>query len=110
MNNPDAPYLPAQSAATQQMQSPQSGKPSLTGGAGLGAGSPLPQAPGKYSEQPGSKSLTGLVEQLSEALYASNATQVQETMQELILAAQQADEVIKQLGVSQYPAPAPATK
>ena len=107
MNNPDAPYLPPQTAATQQMQQPQSGKPSFTGGAGLGAGSPLPQGPGKLSEQAGSKSLSGLVQQLSEAIQSGNQNQMQAAISELQPAAQAADEVMKQLGLPQYPAPEP---
>ena len=105
MNNPDAPYLPAQSAAQQTMQSPQSGKPSLTGGAGAGAGGALPQSPGSGIDQAGGKSLTALVEKLAEAIMSLDSQKIQEEMAELSQAAQVADKALKQIGASQYPAP-----
>lgn len=115
MNNPDAPYLPPQTAAQQTMQQPQSGPKATTGGAGYGTKGALPQAPGKYSEQPGAKSLTALVAQFMEALYsfglsASGNTKIQEAGRELLQAAKQADEELKQTGLPQYPAaPPPAS-
>lgn len=101
--NPNSPYRAPETAAQQAMQQPQSGPPSLTGGAGAGTTGPLPQAPGGGIDQPGSKSLASLVEKLQAAIGGAS-DKLDDAMAELSKAAFQADELLKQTGNPQYPA------
>lgn len=101
--NPNSPYRAPETAAQQTMQQPQSGPPSLTGGAGAGTLGPLPQAPGGGTDQPNSKSLTALVENLQSALGGAS-DKLEAAIAELTIAAEQADEILKQTGNPQYPA------
>lgn len=109
--NLDLPYDIPMSAAQQAMQQPQAGPPSTTGGIGLGTFGPLPQCPGLNLDQANSKSLVSLVDEVKAAMQGdSSSSQIAAAMQELRLAASQADEELKQTGSPQYPAPPPATK
>lgn len=109
--NLDLPYEVPATAAMQTMQQPQSGPPSTTGGVGLGTGGLLPQCPGLNLDQAGSKSLPSLVDALQAAMQGdSSSSQIAAAMQELRVAAVQADEELKQTGNPQYPAPPPPTK
>jgi len=111
MNDPDRPYMPAQTAAQQKGQQPQSGPPSTTGGAGYGTERvALPQAPGHHFEQAGSKSLEILVQKFVDSVSGPQglgSNEAQAALMELRMAAKQADEEFKQLGIGQYPATPP---
>jgi len=108
MNDPDRPYMPALTAMQQKGQQPQSGPPSTTGGVGYGTErAALPQAPGHHFDQAGLKSLEKLVQKFVDLVSSSSgleSNEAQTALIELRAAARQADEALRQYGLSQYPA------